>query len=225
MEEIQLNDSANNMMLNAKNDIGIQRFGLMSNYAWYDDPKRMAFHFARYKFVSKMLSGMENVLEVGCADAFGTRVVVQAVKNLVAIDIEPAFIHDVKERMCSKWNFSAQVHDIIQAPVPGKFDGAYSLDVLEHISTEYEDKFIANICASLSEQGVLIIGMPSLESQEYASPSSKEGHINCKSGLDMKRFLEKYFHNVFLFSMNDEVVHTGFHRMAHYLIGLCCMKK
>lgn len=225
MEEIQLYDSANNMMLDAKNDIGIQRFGLMSNYAWYDDPKRMAFHFARYKFVSKMFSGMENVLEVGCADAFGTRVVVQEVKNLVAIDIEPAFINDVKERMCSKWNFNAQVHDIIKSPVPGQFDGAYSLDVLEHIATEHEDKFISNICTSLSDQGVLIIGMPSLESQQYASPSSKEGHINCKSGLDMKHFLEKYFHNVFLFSMNDEVVHTGFHRMAHYLIGLCCMKK
>ena len=33
--------------------------------------------------------------------------------------------------------------------------------------------------------------------------------------------LEKYFKNVFLFSMNDEVVHTGFSKMAHYLICLC----
>ncbi|MDP3561057.1 MAG: class I SAM-dependent methyltransferase [Legionellaceae bacterium] len=225
MEEIQLFDSANNMMLDAKNDIGIQRFGLMSNFAWYDDPKRMAFHFARYKFVSKMLSGKDSVLEIGCADAFGTRVVVQEVKNLLAIDIEPAFIDDVNERMCSKWHFNTKVHDIIQSPVPGQFDGAYSLDVLEHIPASAEDAFVQNICSSLSDNGVLIIGMPSLESQAYASPTSKEGHINCKSGSDLKCFLEKYFHNVFLFSMNDEVVHTGYSKMAHYLIGVCCMKK
>ena len=225
MEEMQLYDTANNMMLNAKEDIGIQRFGLMSNYAWYDDPRRMAFHFSRYKFVSKMFSGKKNVLEVGCADAFGTRVVVQEVKHLVAIDIEPAFIHDVNERMCKKWHFDASVHDILKGPVEGSFDGAYSLDVLEHISTEYEDEFVKNICSSLSEDGVLIIGMPSLESQQYASVSSKAGHVNCKSGSDLKQFLEKYFRNVFLFSMNDEVVHTGYSKMAHYLIGVCCMKK
>lgn len=225
MERKELQDAANSMVLNAEEDVGIQQFGLMSNYAWYDDPKRLAFHFARYKFVSKMFSGRQNVLEVGCADAFGTRVVLQEVNHLVAVDIEQAFIDDVNNRMCDKWQFEALVHDILKAPVPGQFDGAYSLDVLEHISSKYEDAFMRNIVASISDQGAVIIGMPSLESQQYASVASKEGHVNCKSGPDLKSFLEKYFHNVFLFSMNDEVVHTGYSRMAHYLIGLCCMKK
>lgn len=215
----------NSIMLEAQEQVGMQRFGIMSNYAWYDDPRRMSFHFSRYKFVSKMFSGRENVLEVGCGDAFGTRVVVQEVKNLVAIDLEPAFIEDINDRMCEKWSFHAMVHDILKAPMPGKFDGAFSLDVLEHISSEHEDAYMKNIVASLSDHGALIIGMPSLESQQYASFSSKAGHVNCKSGDDLKRFLEKYFHNVFLFSMNDEVVHTGYYRMAHYLFGLCCMKK
>ena len=29
--------------------------------------------------------------------------------------------------------------------------------------------------------------------------------------------MSKFFHNVFIFSMNDEVIHTGFYPMAHYL--------
>ena len=41
----------------------------------------------------------------------------------------------------------------------------------------------------------------------------------------LKSLLSKYFHNVFIFSMNDEVVHTGFYPMAHYLFALCCDKK
>jgi len=65
------------------------------------------------------------------------------------------------------------------------------------------------------------VGMPSLESQAHASPQSKEGHVNCKTGKDLKRLMQDYFHNVFLFSMNDEVVHTGFYPMAHYLIAVC----
>ena len=74
----------------------------------------------------------------------------------------------------------------------------------------------------LSDDGVVILGMPSIESQTYASPASKDGHVNCKTGKDLKSLLEKYFHNVFLFSMNDEIVHTGFEKMAHYLLVLCC---
>jgi len=68
---------------------------------------------------------------------------------------------------------------------------------------------------------VCIIGTPSLESQAYASKASKEGHVNCKSAPDLKELMQRHFHNVFLFSMNDEVVHTGFHPLAHYLFALC----
>ena len=67
--------------------------------------------------------------------------------------------------------------------------------------------------------------MPSIESQKYASEGSKRGHVNCKTGNKLKELLSKHFCNVFVFSMNDEVVHTGFYPMAHYLIGLCCGKK
>ena len=78
---------------------------------------------------------------------------------------------------------------------------------------------------SVSKNGVVIIGSPSLQSQTYASKGSKEGHVNCKDGKELKRVMEQHFENVFLFSMNDEVVHTGFHPMAHYLITLCAGRK
>jgi 2-polyprenyl-3-methyl-5-hydroxy-6-metoxy-1,4-benzoquinol methylase len=109
--------------------------------------------------------------------------------------------------------------------VEGGFDGAYSLDVLEHIPAEKEDRFVGNIAASLGDHGVLVLGSPSIQSQAYASPPSKAGHVNCKDAKGLKELAERYFHNVFLFSMNDEVVHTGFYAMAHYLIALCCHKK
>jgi hypothetical protein len=70
-----------------------------------------------------------------------------------------------------------------------------------------------------------VIGLPSLESQPYASPQSKAGHVNCKSGPELKRLMEEYFHNVFLFSMNDEVVHTGFHKMANYVFAIGAGKR
>ena len=71
----------------------------------------------------------------------------------------------------------------------------------------------------------ILSGMPSIESQPYASEPSRRGHVHCKSGEDLKDLLLKYFSNVFLFSMNDEVVHTGFSKMANYILVVCCGKK
>ena len=58
---------------------GLESMGLMTSQAWYDDPKRLTFTLARYKFVAKMFAGRRHALEVGCADAFGTRIVVDEV--------------------------------------------------------------------------------------------------------------------------------------------------
>lgn len=207
--------------LDIRDRSGLTRLGLMSNQAWHDDPRHFLFLLSRYKFVAKMLAGKQHVLEIGCADAFGTRIVLQEVAELVAIDFDPVFVDDIQDRMEPSWPFACRVHDILTGPVEDTFDAAYALDVLEHIPRADEDRFIANIVSSLTADGVLIIGSPSLQSQAYASRPSKEGHVNCKDHKELRNLLQRYFGNVFLFSMNDEVVHTGYYPMAHYLMALC----
>jgi 2-polyprenyl-3-methyl-5-hydroxy-6-metoxy-1,4-benzoquinol methylase len=212
-------------LLELQRDIGIANLGLMTNQVWYEDPRRLTFILARYKFVAKMLSGQVDVGELGCGDAFGTRIVQQEVKHVSVYDFDPVFIRDIERRQDEKWHVEARVHDILKAPLPHRHNAIYTLDVIEHIPVEIERRFVENLCASLTEHGVLIIGTPSLESQAYASQQSKIGHVNCKSGRQLKFLLERYFHSVFLFSMNDEVVHTGFYPMAHYLFAVCADRK
>ena len=204
---------------------GNERLGLMTSWAYLDDPKRLAFTFARYKFVAKMLSGSEHVLEVGCGDAFATRIVAQEVKRVTAVDFDKSFVDDALARMQDPWRFEVRQHDMLERPVAGEFDGIYSLDVLEHIAVEHEDRFLSNMIAPLAEYGVAIVGMPSLQSQQYASPQSKAGHVNCKDQGELKKVMQRYFRNVFAFSMNDEVVHTGYSAMSHYNLALCCGRR
>ena len=211
-----------NRCLELREKHGLTPLGLMSNQVWVDDPRRLAFVLARYKFVAKMFAGMDRVLEAGCADAFGTRLVLQEVKRLTAVDFDPLFVEDVHARMDPRWRFECRVHDLLKGPVPGRFDGVYALDLLEHIPAARERLFMANLAGSLTARGVLILGTPSLQSQAYASPPSREGHVNCKGAKELRALAERFFHNVFIFSMNDEVVHTGFTPLAHYLIALCC---
>jgi 2-polyprenyl-3-methyl-5-hydroxy-6-metoxy-1,4-benzoquinol methylase len=197
----------------------------MSSQVWRDDPRRLLFVLARYKFVAKMFAGMKRVLEIGCADGFGARIVRQEVPEVVATDFDPVFIERNAARPQGRWNIIFKVHDMLAGPLAENFDGVYALDVLEHITTAQEDRFVRHLADSLHAQGVCLIGTPSLQSQVHASVPSKEGHVNCKDAPALKALMSKCFHNVFIFSMNDEVVHTGFHPMAHYLWALCCHRR
>jgi Methyltransferase domain len=205
--------------------IGLATLGLMTNQIWHDDPRRLAFLLARYKFVAKMLSGRRNAGEVGCGDAFGTRIVLQEVPDVTVYDFDRAFIEDIRSRRDSRWPIRAEVHDIIAEPLPRKHEALFSLDVIEHVAPSDEHAYLHNLCRSLEDNGILIIGSPSLESQAHSSEPSKIGHINCKSGNQLKALLSNHFGEVLLFSMNDELVHTGFSPMAHYLFAICTRAK
>lgn len=220
MEQERTREPQYQEQVELRNSKGLTRLGLMTNQVWNDDPRRLLFILSRYKFVAKMLSGKKKVLEVGCGDAFGTRIVAQEVEKITAIDFDPVFVRDVNSRMEERWVFRCVIHDILSGPVDGVFDAAYAIDVIEHISKNQEHVFITNIAHSLVDQGILIIGTPSIQSQIYASKASREGHVNCKDQKELKELMLRYFHNVFIFSMNDEVVHTGFYAMAHYLFAI-----
>jgi Cyclopropane fatty acid synthase and related methyltransferases len=201
------------------------RFGLMSSQTWQDDPKRLAFVLSRYKFAGKMLAGCRRVLEIGCADAFGTRIVRQAGPEVTAVDFDPIFIENARQTMDARWPVDFAVHDMTETAFGANtFDGAFALDVIEHITPEKEDAFVANAVRSLTSHGVLLLGCPSQASQAHASKPSREGHVNCKDGEEMRKLLGRHFHNV-LFFHERQVVHTGYFPMAQYIFGLACGPK
>jgi 2-polyprenyl-3-methyl-5-hydroxy-6-metoxy-1,4-benzoquinol methylase len=215
----------NQRVVELTHEIGIERLGLMSSQAWYDDPRSLLFSLARYKFVAKSLRGRRSVLELGCGDAFNSRLVQQEVVELTVTDHDPLFIADIERRSPQRWRPRSFVHNMLDGPTVEHYDAIYCLDVLEHIQQAQESIFLANTLASIEDGGTLIFGMPSLQSQSYASEISKAGHVNCKTGDELYELLLPFCHQVLVFSMNDEVVHTGYFPMAHYLIAVACVDK
>lgn len=188
--------------------------GGMSRQAYEDDPKRLCFTLARYKHVAKMLEGYQRVLEVGCADGFGSRIVRQHVGSLTAIDADPESIEEARRAASNKWPI-----EFLCLPVEDlgrRFDAVYALDVLEHITPDM--RFLRALHRAAP---VAIIGTPSLESQQYASEMSRLGHVNCRSGLALHARLLADWDHVFLFTMHDETLGTSYAPMAHYLLALC----
>lgn len=209
------------MQVISKRNITVS-MGNRSGMSFLDDPMRLAFTLSRYKFVAKMFEGFKNVLEIGAGDGFKSPIVGQVCQNLTLCDIEKDNYDEFKRIKVKNYNYI--LNDFTKKNLKDKFDGIYLLDVLEHIEKK-ENIFIKNIKKSLNKHGTLIVGMPTIESQKYASKWSKLGHINCKGKKQLRNFMSKHFNNVYLFSMNDEVLHTGFDQMSHYIFSIANSKK
>ena len=189
----------------------------MTLHSYSIDPRRLGFILARYKACAKLLSGKQNVLEVGCADGFASRVVRQTVGKLTAVDVDAQSIEEAKRNASENWPIEFTVWDIMKGPALG-FDAVFALDVYEHIPPTDEQTFLENLRACAP---VAIVGTPSAESQVYASDLSRKGHCNCKSGEDLRVSLLRHWRHVFLFGLNDEMIHLGFLPMSQYLLALC----
>ncbi len=201
------------------------KIGARTSHSIRTDPRHLLFTLSRYKFCAKMLEGMSRVLEVGCGDAIGAPIILQSVKSLHAIDIEPIVIaqNKINNEFAERLSFSC--YDFTKEHPNELFDAIYSLDVIEHINQHEEKSFLENIISVMHDDGICIIGTPNITANQYASDISQKGHINLKSASTLKESLAPYFHHIFIFSMNDEVVHTGYAPMAHYLLALCVYKR
>jgi 2-polyprenyl-3-methyl-5-hydroxy-6-metoxy-1,4-benzoquinol methylase len=201
------------------------KLGPWTSYSLINDPKHMAFVLSRYKFCAKMLDGKNNVLEVGCGDGFGAPIVAQFVGKLHCIDWEQRNVDGNRRRLPHLKNVTFELGDVSTDRVEGSYDGIFNIDVIEHLEPEFEKPFIENMLASLTKEGVMIIGTPNETASQYATFRSDHQHINLKSAETLKSLMDIYFHNTFVFSMNDEVMHTGYFPMAHYIFAVGVGKK
>ena len=198
--------------------------GSRASHELEKDPRHFLFVLARYKFVAKMLANRGRLLEVGAGDGVGTTLVAQTGNDIVGIDLEPFALAEPIDTRWMRDHITLATHDMVSGPYLDNgrpFDGAYSLDVIEHIPPDQEAEFMENIVRSISDDAVVIIGTPNEFAKVYASKEASSQHINWKSHDALRDTCQRYFRNVFMFGMNDEVLHTGYAPMCHYLFALC----
>ncbi|MCX5711820.1 MAG: class I SAM-dependent methyltransferase [Candidatus Omnitrophica bacterium] len=180
----------------------------------------MLFTLSRYKFAAKMLPADKStkVLELGCQEGLGTIMLAECGQQVLGLDFDKEAILYAQKNLKHN-NITFRCADFIGKKY-GKFRSVVSLDVIEHIRPELEDRFLKTICLNLDKNGFALIGTPNITTDKYASKYSRLGHVNLFSPERLDRLLRKYFDNVFIFGMNDEVIHTGFYPMCHYIMAL-----
>jgi 2-polyprenyl-3-methyl-5-hydroxy-6-metoxy-1,4-benzoquinol methylase len=186
-------------------------------------PRRLLHLLSYYKFAAKMIGSGQRVMDVGCSEGLGTVILAEAATECIGVDLDRDAIEHATRTLTSE-KLTFQCVDALERPL-GLFDAITSFDVIEHIYPEHADQFLSVLAQSLTEDGIMIIGTPNVTADQYASAHSRAGHVNLYSAERLRDSLAPHFHRVFMFSGNDEMVHTGFSPLAHYVIGMGVIPK
>lgn len=198
-------------------------FGPYYSYQFRNTPRHVLFTLSRYKFAAKMVGVDKNVLELGCNEGLGSYYLSEFSAHVHGVDFDEAAITWAQSNLESQ-KLTFQCDNFLDKKY-GDYQAVVSFDVIEHIYPENEDAFLRAIADNLVHDGICLVGTPNFTSHQYSNPEICGAHVNLYSGERLTESLGRYFHNVFLFGANDEIIHTGYVPMAQYLLALCAYKR
>lgn len=181
------------------------------------NPLMATIKFARYKFIAKLISPNDNVLDVGCNDGISSNFYSKYAKSVTGVDVDLEFI---KEAQNSYEKIKFIHDDVFNFSTKNKFDVIVMLDFIEHFSEKDGEEIVNKYSDYLTKNGIMIIGTPNNQFYKYRGEGSKKAHIFEYNPENFNLLLNKYFNRTIFFSMNDEIIHTGNPNLAWFLFGI-----
>lgn len=194
---------------------------LSSEYAYFikENQLRFLIRLARYKFVARLVKKKDRLLEVGCGSGLGSIFLSQHCTHVTGIDVKGTEIDEARS-INRRANVDFVCEDFFKLRTDKKFDVIVSLDVIEHMPTEKGNELVGAMARHLKDDGMLVVGTPSAYSYPYQGELSKASHVKCYDQDELVALIENHFGRTLAFCMNDEVVHTGFSKLAWYYFVL-----
>lgn len=193
-------------------------------YAQFVEKNLLQFliRLSRYKFAAKLLGQSDDVLEVGSGTGLGSIFLSQFCARVTGIEIKSGEVAEAAN-ILRRDNVEFVCGDFFDYPKDRVHDAVVSLDVIEHLEPDVGVRFVEAMSRHVDPAGMAIIGSPSVYSYPYQSDISKASHVKCYDLPELKSLVGRFFGRTISFSMNDEVVHTGYHKLAWYyfVIGFC----
>lgn len=207
----------------AKDLIGSHRvlLGRQASQQWLMQPDHLAMVLARYRAAAAMIGDSRSVVELGAGEGIGAGILAHGRERYVGLDA------DIEALNVARSIHAGTAREFVtvdlgdgSSSVEERFDAAVSLDVIEHIPTEDETRFMWSAVRLLSQDGIFVVGTPSACAEHLASPQSKIGHINLYTPERLNALMRRYFRRVLDFGMQDTSLHLGHPAMRHYLFAV-----
>ena len=149
-------------------------------------------HIQRYEWVSPLIKNF-HVLDAGCGTGYGTHYLANTgAASIIGIDKSFEAINFAKKYRKRK-NLEYKVMDVCKTEFrENTFDAIISFEVLEHLSSINQEKFISETRKILKPKGVLYISCPNASLSEGINPY----HLKELTKTEFEQLLQKYYKNV-----------------------------
>ena len=114
-------------------------------------------HLGRYYFASDLLKGARTVLDVACADGYGTKILSQNVSSVVGMDKNEDYLNIARSNNMGD-NITYQCINVDEESIMGNYNGIVCFETLEHLENPY--LFLKNLYQILDKKGLLILSVP-----------------------------------------------------------------
>lgn len=200
------------------------RLGRHVGYWFHETPRRALYATSYAKFAAKMIGRGKRVLDIGCGEGLGTWLLAKECGAAHGVDFDAEAIEVAQANWSQEPGCSFSCGDAFELE-GGSYDAVVNFDVIEHVYPEHAGAFLDGMLRLLDDDGVVVVGTPNETAKQYASAVTNAGHVNLYTAERLEAELRARFEYVFMFGANDEVVHTGFAPMCHYLLALGCGKR
>lgn len=124
------------------------------------DNKLEIEHFQRYLSVRKLVKG-KCVLDAACGEGYGSNILAETAKEVIAIDIDEEAVSRARERYENKDNLCFKQGNIEKLDLLDQsIDVVVSFETIEHVYEETQNKFLSEINRVLKPDGILIMSTP-----------------------------------------------------------------
>lgn len=192
-----------------------------------------------HEIAAKLLAGRQDVGIYGFDEADAVCLAAYNVRRMAIYDSNPATIGG-QRRAAGPPLPRIQFHDMLGSPLPRVHDAICSLRTLGYVARTEEDAYIEYLADSLARSSdILILGCPSNGAPEELmagdgdpllglvsnKPTGKRRYYYARTGAQLKAQAQRFFENVFVFSIVDGEVQPGTVSSADYVLAVCCARK
>ncbi len=155
---------------------------------------RIAYeHRHRYAVCLPHVAGMD-VLDVACGEGYGSRMLAEAARSVVGVDIDEQVILRARKNYRRNRNVSFEVANCVTLPFPDqRFDVIVSMETVEHLTETEQEQFVYEVKRVARRNALFIISTPNRELYSEQSGKANPFHKKELSEQEFRRILRKSF--------------------------------
>ena len=193
--------------------------------SWFYNKQSHILHFlSYYKFASKLIGKEKRVLDVSCSEGLGSYILGKECGFAQGLDQDQEAIRSAQSNFSEDF-IKFDSLDFLKMSGKPEWDAIIHLGMTDPILPETGDALLEVTCLNLKPEALTIVCTPSQIANEFNSIALEKGQERFYYHESLEETMKRFFEFVFLFAVNDEVIHTGLMPLARYYIAVGCKKR